>query len=55
MRWRAHWLAQMDAPESWLGSAQKLDQPDTWTASNLVALKHTHSELCQEYNCVEGV
>jgi hypothetical protein len=55
MRCRAHWLAQMDAPESWLGSAQKLDQPDTWRASNLVALKHTHSELCQEYNCVEGV
>jgi hypothetical protein len=27
--------------------------PDTWTASNLVALKH--NELCLEYNCVEGV
>ena len=45
----------MDAPERWLGSAQKLDQPDTWTASNLVALQHMHNELCQEYNCVEGM
>ena len=49
------WMAQMDAPERWLGSAQKLDQPDTWTASNLVALQHMHNELCQEYNCVEGM
>jgi len=32
------WLAQIDAPEIWIGSAQKLDHPDTWTASNLVAL-----------------
>ena len=38
-----------------MGSAQKLDQPDTWTASNLVALQHMHNELCQEDNCVEGV
>ena len=45
----------MDAPERWLGSAQKLDQQDTWTASNLVALQHMHNELCQEYNCVEGM
>jgi hypothetical protein len=36
------WMAQMDAPERWLGSVQKLDQPDTWMASNLVVLKHTH-------------
>jgi hypothetical protein len=49
------WMAQMDAPERWLGSAQKLDQQDTWTESNLVALKHTHHELCQEYSWVEGV
>ena len=49
------WMAQMDTPERWLGSAQKLDQPDTWTASNLVALQHVHNELCQEYNCVEGM
>ena len=46
---------QMEAPERWLRSAQKLDQPDTWTASNLVALQHMHNELCQEYNCVEGM
>ena len=38
-----------------MGSAQKLDQPDTWTAANLVALQHMHNELCQEYNCVEGM
>ena len=49
------WMAQMDAPERWLGSAQDSISRDTWTASNLVALKHTHNELCQEYNCVEGM
>jgi len=52
-------MAQMDAPERLLGSAQKLDQQDTWTASNLVALKHTAqrapSGARQAYNCVEGV
>jgi hypothetical protein len=49
------WLVQLDAPGIWLGSAQKLDQPDTWTASNLVALGHTQKMLLQEFNCVEGV
>ena len=29
------WLAQPGAPEIWVGLAQKLDQPDSWTASNL--------------------
>jgi hypothetical protein len=41
------WLAQIDDPEIWISSAQKLDQPDTWTASNLVAL--THRMLLQEF------
>ena len=49
------WMVQMDEPERWLVSAQKLDQQDSWTACNLLALKHTHNERCQEYNCVEGV
>ena len=48
------WMPQMDTPERWLGSAQRLDQLDTWTASNLVALRHAHTELLQEYKCVEG-
>jgi hypothetical protein len=48
-------MAQMDDPERWLGSAQKPNQQDTWTASNLVALQHMHNKLCQEYNCVEGM
>jgi len=41
------WLAQIDDPEIWISSAQKLDQADTWTASNLVAL--THRMLLQEF------
>ena len=49
------WLDQIDAPEIWIGLAQKLDQPDTWTTSNLVALGHTHKMLIQEFSCVEGV
>ena len=49
------WLAQIDAPEIWIGSAPKLDQPDNSTASNLVALGQTHRMLIQEFNNVEGV
>ena len=30
------WLAQLDAPNVWLGLDQDLDNPDSWTASNLV-------------------
>ena len=33
----------------------ELDQPNTWTASNLVALGHTHKMLILEFNCVESV
>ena len=33
---------------------QKLDHPDTWTASNLVALGRTHRLLLQGFNCVES-
>ena len=36
------WLAQLDAPDTWLGPDQKLDQPDTWTAANLAALGRTY-------------
>ena len=45
------WLAQLDEPEIWVCSAQKLDQP-----SNLVAPDHTHNMLLQEFigNCAEG-
>ena len=48
------WLAQIDAPKIWISSAQKLDQPGTWTASNLVAHGRTHSLLLQEFNRVES-
>ena len=36
------WLAQLDAPDTWLGPDQKLDDPDTWEAANLAALGRTH-------------
>ena len=49
------WLAQIVAPEIWIGSARKLDQLDTWTASDLVVIGHTHKMLIQDFNCVEGM
>jgi hypothetical protein len=48
------WLAQLDAPDTWLGPDQKPDLPDTWTASNLAALDRTHRLLVQEFDCVES-
>ena len=34
----ARFVGWLDAPEIWVSPAQKLDQPDTWTVSKLVAL-----------------
>ena len=33
-----------------VGSSQKSDHPDTWAASNLVALDHADKMLLQEFD-----
>ena len=33
-----------------VGSSQKSDRPDTWAASNLVALDHADKMLLQEFD-----
>ena len=44
------WLTKLAEPEIWVSSTQKLNQTNTWTASNLVALSHVRKMLLQEFN-----
>ena len=46
------WVHQLPNTELWAGG-QDLTQHDSWTAPNLLALKHTHARLLSEYQCVE--
>ena len=46
------WVA--NRPSHWIRANQRLDDPTTWSAANLVDLNTTHQELIEQYHCVEA-